>query len=164
MLSAIKKTFKKRICAIFNFFMHCRWRSSNQERSVESPSNGLAQPHICACLKSAPGFLTSYVMIFFVLSELSCEVIAGFVNIGGIVDYHCLNFLSIISIRYQLMVSTYKCTSCHTLNSVHINSNSSSVTLTMQCYRFNKVLRTKENCMSSRQKDTMVNSYHIFLY
>jgi hypothetical protein len=68
MLSAIKKTFRKRICAIFNYF---------QERRIEIPSNGLMQPHICACLKSAPGFLTSYVMFFFVLSELSCEVIAG---------------------------------------------------------------------------------------
>ena len=160
----LKQLLKNEYVQFLIFLMHCRWRSNNQERRVESPSNGLTQPHICACLKSAPGFLTSYVMVYFVLSELSCEVIAGFVNIGGIIDYHCLNFLSIISIRYQLMISTYKCTSCHTLNSVHINSNSSSVTLTMQCYRFNKVLRTKENCMSSRQKDTMFNSYHIFLY
>lgn len=142
--------------------MPCRWRSSNQERSVEIPSNGLTQPHMCACLKSAHGFLTSYVMVFFVLSEWSCEVIAGFVNID--VDYHCLNFLKIISSCYLLMLSTYKCTSCHTLNSVQLNSNSSSVTVTIRCYRFNKVLWTKENCMSSRQKDTMVNSYHICLY
>ena len=117
------------------------------------------------CLSQVSPWISNFICyVLFCIKWVKLWGDCWFVNIGGIVDYYCLNFLSIISIRYQLMISTYKCTSCHTLNSVHINSNSSSVTLTMQCYIFNKVLRIKEHCMSSRQKDAMVNSYHIFLY
>ena len=32
---------------------------------------GLIPPHLCACHKSGPGFSTSYIMVFFVLSEFS---------------------------------------------------------------------------------------------
>jgi hypothetical protein len=46
--------------------------------------------------KLGPGYPTSYVVVFFVFSELRWEVIARFVDIGVIVDDHCLNFLSII--------------------------------------------------------------------
>jgi len=38
----------------------------------------------------------SYVMVhFFVFSELRLELIVCFVDIGGIVDHHCLHFLII---------------------------------------------------------------------
>ena len=42
-----------------------------------------------------PGFPTSYVMAFFVFCELRLELIVYFVDIGGIVDHHCLSFLFI---------------------------------------------------------------------
>jgi len=46
---------------------------------------------------SGSGFPTSYVVVCFVFSELRWEVIARFVDIGGIGDNHCLNFLFIIA-------------------------------------------------------------------
>ena len=54
--------------------------------------------HFCCCPKPGPGFLTSYVVMFFVFSELRLEVIVHFVDIVGILDHHCLNFLFIIHI------------------------------------------------------------------
>jgi len=39
----------------------------------------------------------SYVVVFLLMfSELRCEVIVRFVDIDGIVDHHCFNFLFII--------------------------------------------------------------------
>ena len=69
-----------------------------QERRDGIPLTGLTPPHICACPKTGPGFSTPYVMVFFfwVFSELTWEVIVRFVDIGGIVDHYCLNFLFII--------------------------------------------------------------------
>ena len=43
---------------------------------------------LCACPKLGPGFPISYVEV---LSMLSWDVVACFVDIGGIVDHHCLN-------------------------------------------------------------------------
>jgi hypothetical protein len=77
-------------------YMFCYWRSSYQEGREAIPLIGLIQVHICACLKPGPGFLTSYVMVCFVFSELRWEVIVRYVAIGGIVDHHCLIFLFII--------------------------------------------------------------------
>ena len=45
---------------------------------------------------SQPGFPTPYVVVFFVFDYLMWKMIVWFVDIGGIVDYHCLNFLFII--------------------------------------------------------------------
>ena len=59
------------------------------------PLTDLTPPPFCACPKSGPGFTTSYVMVFFVFSELRWEVILHFVDIVGIVNHHCLNFLFI---------------------------------------------------------------------
>ena len=42
------------------------------------------------------GFLTSYVVVFSVFSDLWSEVIVRFVDIGEIVDHHYLNFVFII--------------------------------------------------------------------
>jgi hypothetical protein len=44
--------------------------------------------HFCACAKSGPGFLTSYVMVFLVFNELWLEVIGRLFDSGGIVDHH----------------------------------------------------------------------------
>ena len=54
------------------------------------PLSGLTPPHARACPLSGSGIPTLYVMVFFEISELSREVIFRFVNIGGIVDHHCL--------------------------------------------------------------------------
>ena len=60
------------------------------------PLTGLTQQYCCACPKPRPGFPTSYVVVFSVLSELRWEGIVHFVNIRGIDDHHCLNILFII--------------------------------------------------------------------
>jgi hypothetical protein len=97
---------------VFNccLYMHCQWRSSYQEGRVEIPFTGLTCTHLCTCSKPGPGFPMSYVVVFFrvqwvkvrgdnslcwywwncwpSLFNLSC-----FVDIGGIVYHHCLNFL-----------------------------------------------------------------------
>ena len=52
-------------------------------------------PHLCACLKLEPGFLFTYVVGFFVFSNLGSDVVVRFVNIGGLVQNHYLNFLFI---------------------------------------------------------------------
>ena len=58
---------------------------------------GLAShTQVCACPKLGPGFLTSYVAVFFMFNELSWEAIVRFVDIVRIGDNHCLNFLIII--------------------------------------------------------------------
>ena len=56
----------------------------------------LIPPHFCACPKQGSGFSTSHVMVFFMFNDLRWEVIVRFIDIGGIVDYHCLDFLIII--------------------------------------------------------------------
>ena len=77
--------------------------------------NGLIPPHICACPKLEHGFPKSYVavsikttkdllcaqrrrkndneVLFHILNKFRWEVIVRFVDIGGIVDHHCLNFV-----------------------------------------------------------------------
>jgi hypothetical protein len=44
----------------------------------------LSPPHCCVCSKPGPGFPTPYVLVFFVFSGLKWEVIAHFVDVGGI--------------------------------------------------------------------------------
>ena len=63
---------------------------------VGIPSTCLTLPCLCACPKPGPEFPSSYVVVFFKFNELRWEVIVCFVNIGGIVDHHCDNFLFII--------------------------------------------------------------------
>ena len=58
---------------------------------------GLTLPYFCACNKPGPWFpMPKVVVFFFVLNSFRWEVVVGFVDNGGIVDYHCLNFLFII--------------------------------------------------------------------
>ena len=49
------------------------------------------------CTKPGYEFPTSYIVVIFVFSELGTEVIVCFVDIGGIIDHHCLIFLFIKS-------------------------------------------------------------------
>ena len=60
----------------------------------------LTTPHFCACPKPWQGFPTSYLFrglfcVYWV--QLSWEVIVPFVDIGGIYNHLCLNFLFIIN-------------------------------------------------------------------
>ena len=64
------------------------------------PLTDLTPPPVCACPKPGPGF-TSSVMVFLVFSELRWEVILHFVDIVGIVNHHCLNFLFIKSFPFK---------------------------------------------------------------
>ena len=72
-----------------NFFyrllIYCDWRSSYQEGRVEFT---ITSSHLSAYLKPGPGFLMSYVGVFFVFSEWKWAI--------RIVDQHSLNFLFII--------------------------------------------------------------------
>ena len=49
--------------------------------------------YYCVCPKPGSAFPTPYVLVFFVFNGLRSEVNARFLDIGGIVDHHCLNFL-----------------------------------------------------------------------
>ena len=51
---------------------------------------------ICVCSKPGPRFPMPYVMVFLMFNGLMLEVVVCFVDIGGIADRHCLNFLFII--------------------------------------------------------------------
>ena len=63
---------------------------------VGIPITGLSRDLLCP--KPGSGFLTSYVVVCFALSvQLILEVIVRFVDIGGIDDHLCLNFISIIT-------------------------------------------------------------------
>jgi hypothetical protein len=53
------------------------------------PLTGLTPPHFCAYTKPEPGFPTWFFCVFI---HLRREVIVHFVDIGVIVDHHCLNF------------------------------------------------------------------------
>ena len=66
------------------------WRGLICEQK-QSDNNSLFNPAIffvpVQC--KGPGFQMSFVMVFFVFNELRWEVVACFVDIGGIVDHHC---------------------------------------------------------------------------
>jgi len=62
-------------------YMYCPWRSVNR-----------FNPAIFLYPSQARNG-KSYVVILYVFSELRWDVIACFIDIGGIDDHHCLNFL-----------------------------------------------------------------------
>ena len=75
-------------------YMYCHWRSNYQEVRVVVPLAALTEPHCYARPKPEPGFLTSYVMVFFLIFiELGYEAIVRFVDNERIVDHHILKFL-----------------------------------------------------------------------
>ena len=55
---------------------------------------GLTPSYMCAC-PNLPryGFPTSYVVALFMSNNLKWEMKVRFVDIGGIFDHHCFNFL-----------------------------------------------------------------------
>ena len=107
------------LCSFFiiYFYLYCHWRLSYQEGRPRFgiPLTCLTLPHFCACPKPGPGFPTSYVMVFFVLSELRWEAIVCVVDIGGIGDHRCFYFLLINATKTpikkpaDLVGNTIKC-------------------------------------------------------
>ena len=78
-----------------NKFVHLNYCYQG-EGGVEIPVSSLTLPHFCTCPQQGPWFPMSCVMVLFVFSELRWEVIVHFVDIDGIIDHHCLNFLFIM--------------------------------------------------------------------
>jgi len=64
------------------------------------PFTGLTLSQFYACPKPWPGFLKPHVLVFFMFNGLRQEVVVRFIDIGVIVDHHCLNFL-VITKHYQ---------------------------------------------------------------
>jgi hypothetical protein len=61
-------------------------------KSLMQPIGLITSPHFCAFLKPGSRFLM-HILWFYVQDELKWEVIFQFLDKGGIVDHHCLNFL-----------------------------------------------------------------------
>jgi len=70
------------------------------------PLTGLTPPYLCAFPKQGSGYPTSYVVIFYLFNDLRWEVIVRFVDNGGIVDHHCLNFLFIMYVTCIIINDT----------------------------------------------------------
>jgi hypothetical protein len=71
----------------------------------------------------------SYVVVFFVLSELSWEEIVPFVNIGGIDNQHCkLFFHNLNTIKYDYILFQFQ-TEWRTLYYMHINLKVNTIIL-----------------------------------
>ena len=81
----------------FNFFLLISGRKSIFIRWERIPSTYLTPPETRACPKPGPGFPSQEVMIFKVSNWSRWEVIARFVDIGVIIDHHCLKCLHKIS-------------------------------------------------------------------
>ena len=48
-------------------------------------------------------FGIGYVIIIFMFSDMRWEVIARFVDLGGIIDHHCLNFIFIMLLKIYIV-------------------------------------------------------------
>ena len=86
--------------------MYCCWRSSYQEGRVSISLN----PTICLCLSQARTWISNVICrgLFCVQwVQLRWEVIVGFLDIGGIDDHHCLNFLFINNNAHDKIVLIY---------------------------------------------------------
>ena len=57
-------------------------------------------PCVHVCPHTESGFPTLYIVVFCMYNDMRWEVIASFVDIGGIIGYHCLIFLFIILTRH----------------------------------------------------------------
>ena len=85
-----------------NAYMYCHWSSSYQEGKVVIPLTGLTPPQFL-CLSQARTWISNVICHgLFMFSELRQEVFVRFVDIGGIGDHHCLNFL-IITLAYNFI-------------------------------------------------------------
>jgi hypothetical protein len=78
----------ERVCAGFLLLAYTCISAGDSfiKRGYWYPINRFNPPQLCTCPKPGPGFQTSYVILVFCVRD-DC-----FVNIGRIVDHHCLNF------------------------------------------------------------------------
>ena len=84
----------------FIYICIARWRPIYQEGG----SHWSVEPLLfCFWFKPGHGFQTSDVMFIFMYRELSWKVIVHIVDIGGIVNQHCLSFPFIIFIVFFLL-------------------------------------------------------------
>ena len=68
---------------------------------------GLTLPHMCSWPKLGAWISTSYVVVFFCVQQVQLrrEAVVRFVDISGIDDHHCLNFL-FINISFLMIKTT----------------------------------------------------------
>ena len=76
-----------------------------QSSRGEFPLTSFTLPHFCVFPKLGLDFQRHMPWSFFVFRELRWEVIVRFVDIGGLVDHHCLNFLFITFYHFNLIRS-----------------------------------------------------------
>ena len=117
------------LCAGFSLFVYiciAVWdpvikrgglRSSYQEGRIEiqlsrgedwDPSN-LFNPNTLLCLFQSTTWISNIICHgLFVFSELRWEAHVRFVDIGGIIDHHLLNFLFIVNIQSNLSYVTFQ--------------------------------------------------------
>jgi hypothetical protein len=88
------------------------------KRNLEMLLTDLILQHFCACLKPGPGFLMPYIVVFVMFNYLRWDTeIVHFVDIGGFVHHHCLNFLFIIKQLWStippILSTKWTNTDCH---------------------------------------------------
>ena len=67
---------------------------------------GTLCPMQCTHIQCSDWRMLKYLVVpLFVFSELRWQMIVCFVDIGGIVDHHCLDFLFIIEIVFQTEIN-----------------------------------------------------------
>jgi hypothetical protein len=102
-----------------------------KEGKVGIPLTGLTTAHFCVHPMSDLDFQRHVFFFFCVFSEYVWEVIVRFVDIGWIVDHHCLNFLFLSNLKFHPL--------CHTvfifLKITHLNteSNKSKMVGFLEC-------------------------------
>ena len=107
------------LCAGFSLFVYiciAVWdpvikrgglRSSYQEGRIEIPVTCLTLTH--CCLFQSTTWISNIICHgLFVFSELRWEAHVRFVDIGGIIDHHLLNFLFIVNIQSNLSYVTFQ--------------------------------------------------------
>jgi hypothetical protein len=98
----------KRICAVFFFyrlFIYVMQLEIQLSREEGWDLINWFNPTICLCLSQARICISNVICrgLFCVQwLQLRWKVIVGFVDIGGIDDHHCLNFLFIIYTKFIL--------------------------------------------------------------
>jgi hypothetical protein len=76
--------------------IYFHWKNIQLTKFIIRITVSLTTPHFCACHKPGHVFLTS-----FVFDDFRIELIVHFVDIGGLVDHHCL-----VSIYFYLPLNS----------------------------------------------------------
>ena len=83
-IATVKSRIKKRNSALM--------RTKIRSESSWNPINRFKTNTVLCLSKPEFGFASTYSMVFIVVDDLWWQVVVGFVDIGGIVDYHHLNY------------------------------------------------------------------------